>query len=78
MYAPPLRMEGSFQSIQWQVDLKAKDSLEANVFFNSTVFTVLKLLTPEEKKDKNTPSANETCQFFFPVKDIYTCILFKA
>ena len=41
--------------------LKEKNDVEANVFLNSTVFTVLQLLTPREKKDKNTPSANETC-----------------
>lgn len=72
MCFPLLKMGVSFQSMKSQLDLKAKENLKANVFLNSTVFTVLKLLTPEEKKDDKTARANETCQFFFPVKDIYT------
>ena len=71
MCFPLLKMGVSFQSMKSQLDLKAKENLKANVFLNSTVFTVLKLLTPEEKKDKSA-RAKETCQFFFPVKDIYT------
>ena len=49
--------------------MKAKENLKANILLNSTVFTVLKLLTPrEEKKIRTFPVLMKLVSFSFLLK----------